>query len=273
MKPIRTALLISGSGTTARAILEAQKDGKLPGTTIGAIIASTSKAAGIGRLAVYDVPIVVIERALYPSSDSFGQALLVALDRYQINLVSQNGWLPLTPKSVVEAYRGRIINQHPGALDPGRRQAMPARFDESARRAGRQDFGGKGMFGKRVIAATLIFGALTGLPVTLEATTHLVTPEFDNGLLLRTERVAVRGRVKPVLFATLSQNRARLIEQTNIQQKVLLPHEHHNVIETLKLFLTGSPQGGKRPRRLIPTHYLNALRQAKTLATELFPEG
>lgn len=92
-----------------------------------------------------------------------------------VDLISQNGWMPLTPENVVKRYEGRAFNQHPGPLDPGR-----SKFD----------FGGKGMFGSRVTCARVAFEWVVGEknPWT-EATTHYVTEKYDEGDLLEHQNV------------------------------------------------------------------------------------
>ena len=226
-KNLRTALLISGSGTTAEAVIMACQSSELAGIEIVAVIASKSDAGGIEKAQNLGIPTHVVRV----------DDLLVLLKKLRVQLVSQNGWLPLTPKEVVDEYEGMIVNQHPGPLDPGY-----------------ADFGGKGMYGARVVAARLIYSQLVGGDFWTEATTHLVTEEFDRGLLLRTERLEFSPGART----------------EDIQQQLLLL-EHKNVIETLKLFARGKAVGHGRKERLVEEKNLSFLDEAKRMAVKLFP--
>ena len=124
---IRFAMLISGSGTTAEAVLKAWRNGEIDSMLPVAVIASRSDALGIEKARALGVPTFVADNSI----------LLPLLRQLRVDVGFQNGWLPLTPALMVRAYKGRIINQHPGPLDP----------------AGPVDFGGHGMYGARVTAA------------------------------------------------------------------------------------------------------------------------
>jgi phosphoribosylglycinamide formyltransferase 1 len=94
-----------------------------------------------------------------------GLAWLDLLGRARADLVVLAGYLKLVPPPVVAAYRGRIINVHPALLP---------------------EFGGQGMYGRRVHEAVLASGAReTG------ATVHLVDEVYDRGAVLAQRRVPV----------------------------------------------------------------------------------
>src|SRR5437588_342377 len=80
-----------------------------------------------------------------------------------------------TAAAILQACRsGRIINQHPGPLDPGR-----------------PDFGGKGMFGRRVHAARLLFVNQTGHDFWTEATSQRVAENFNEGPVLNRKQLNI----------------------------------------------------------------------------------
>jgi phosphoribosylglycinamide formyltransferase-1 len=85
------------------------------------------------------------------------------------------GYVKLVPANVIAAYRGRIVNVHPALLP---------------------EFGGKGMYGRRVHEAVLASGAReTG------ATVHLVDEAYDHGATLAQARVPVLPGDTPELLA------------------------------------------------------------------------
>lgn len=257
---MRVALLISGGGSTAQTVINATKHGKLYGlVTPALVISSDPHAGGLQKAQELDVPCVVIERDMFSTQEEFGKAILTKLADYQIDFVSQNGWLMLTPKNVIEAFTDKIINQHPGPLDPGH-----------------PDFGGKGMFGARVMCARLIYCVLSqGEHLWTEATVHHVTEEFDNGELISVRTLSF-ARVKDVTQRQIEEDvtiQKFIKEQTKQLQQQLLPLEHENVIEALYLFARGNNPVFLRKNRLVPDENVPLLTFAKKMAIQLFPEG
>lgn len=257
---LRTAILISGRGSTAKAVIEACRNGELQRIIPIAVICSRPDIPGKAMAESFGIKTFVRERRNFPSREKFGDALLTILKSLNVDLVSQNGWLPLTPENVVEAYKKNIFNQHPAPLDPGREY----------------DFGGKDMHGAVAVCAWEIYRWLTGDNFPVEATTHFVTPEYDKGDLIRVVKVDVSALPGLVTIAQLEKSeelRQQLIQKTGETQNILLPIEHQNVIETLRLFAEGKGKGFRRPESLIPSSNEIYVKQAKNLARQLFPKG
>lgn len=257
---LRTALLISGGGTTAEAVIKACRSGEITGISPVAVISSKPDAPGIKRAQDLGVETFIVERKNFPTPEKFGKELLRILKSLSVDFISQNGWLVLTPENVVREYQGRIINQHPGSLDPGREI----------------DFGGKGMYGARVVCASLLYTWLINEVFNTEATTHFVTPEFDKGDLIRVSKMEVNPLSRRVTIAELFSDESLkkyLVAATKDTQQMLLPLEHRNVIETLKLFTKGEVFGFRRKEPLIPPENKPLVDQTKKLAIRLFPNG
>lgn len=254
---MRIALLISGGGTTAEAVIKAVRSSRLKGVEITGVISSNPTAKGIEKAKKLKVPVIVINPKKYVSQTTFGKKLLKVFDTWNIDLISQNGWLPLTPKNVIDRYQDKIINQHPGPLDPG----YP-------------DFGGVGMYGARVMCTRIAYCWLTDeKKLWTEATTHWVTEEFDTGDLIRTEYLQLPPVDSTVTLQKLKKNPKTLIDATIATQKILLPLEHTNVIETLRQISSGKTKKISRKKRLVTPKNISILRHAKQLAKTLFPEG
>ncbi len=252
---INTAFLISGEGTTAEAVIRACQHGEISHIRPVVVIASRHDARGLDRARAMDIPTETVARRNFTSLDAFGEALLGMFQKYNVLLVSQNGWLPLTPESVVQAYRGRIINQHPGPLDPGR-----------------VDFGGKGMYGARVVCARLAYCWVTDGDAWTESTVHHVTEAYDQGELIRVERLELPRASRALTIAQLRQSPDELKRRTASLQKLLLPLEHQNVIAALAAYGTmGKFPSFQRPNPLIPDEYQGSAMQAKELAVQLYP--
>jgi folate-dependent phosphoribosylglycinamide formyltransferase PurN len=254
---MRTALLISGSGTTATAIVQAVQNGKLSHIKIVGVISSRAVAKGVGKMQTLGVRVKVIDPKKHSSQEKFGEKLLDVFHKWRVELISQNGWIPLTPQNVIHSYKNKIINQHPGPLDPGH-----------------PDFGGKSMYGSRVTCARIAYCWLTHKknPWT-EATSHWVSEGYDKGDLIKIKRLQLPATGSNVSLQELTKNPKNLIDATHNTQKKLLPLEHTNVIETLRLISLGKTKNFTRKKRLISPHHLEILRESKQLAKQLFPAG
>lgn len=253
---LKTAFLISGGGTTAEAVIKSCQEGKLKGIEPVVVISSKQGVEGLKRAEALSVPTEIVSRREFASREAFGDDLLVKLEKYGVNLVSQNGWLPLTPVNVVREYKNNIINQHPGKLDPSREI----------------DFGGNSMYGNTVSCATIIYSWLTGQDFWTEASEHHVTEDekYDKGKLIRVVRLDFESIPYPITIADIEQNPQVLLEQTEKVQQRLLPLEHQNVIEALRMFAEGrNTDGFIREQPLIPKDLIPIAIAAKKLAVKL----
>ncbi len=239
---LRVAFLISGNGSTLAAILTDCKNCNLSKVEPVLIVASTKDAGGIAKAKGLGFPekdILVIDPKNFSSREEFGQAIVKECLARQVELIGQYGWMIKTPDNVIEAYKNKIINQHPGPLD-----------------SGRSDFGGAGMYGLRVHLARLEFVRRTGHDFWTEATSHFVTSNFDEGAILRKKQMQI-----------LPNDTAEKM-QTN-----LLPYEHEVQIETLRDFSEGHVTSFVREKPLIEKSELKILEECKELAKKAYPNG
>lgn len=251
---LRIAMLISGGGTTMREILRAVKSGFLSRVEPVLVIASKPEAGGIEKAVAEGMSpddVLVMKPKAYPSPEAFGEEMIEQCRKRGADFIGQYGWLPKTPANLIAAFSNMMVNQHPGPLDPGR-----------------PDFGGPGMYGRRVHCARLYFVRKTARPehreVNIdywqhhftEATCQRVAPEFDKGALLA--------------WTTIPINPDDTVE--TLQARVL-PPEHMIQIETLKAFSEGHVEERMRPEPLVREEEYDILAEAKQVAGILFPGG
>ncbi|MCR4328401.1 MAG: phosphoribosylglycinamide formyltransferase [Patescibacteria group bacterium] len=239
---MRIAILLSGGGTTAEAIIRATQMGRLSGVEVACVIASKPEAGGIERVKRAGVPkkdVIVLSPKAFPSRDEFGESIIKECRARGVDFVGQYGWLVKTPENVIAAFEGRIVNQHPGPLDPGR-----------------PDFGGKGMYGKRVHAARLFFVRAVQRDFWTEMTAHRVTTEYDKGAVLHAKQVSILEDDTPETLAARA-----------------LPVEHKVQIETIEMFAKGAVKEIVRGKPLILPGEEQILEEAKRRAVEMFPNG
>jgi phosphoribosylglycinamide formyltransferase 1 len=154
---MRVAVAVSGRGTNLEALLRALQPGAP--ARIVLVVSDRAEVPALTRARQHGVP----SEALANPADA--TEWLVQLDRHQVDLVVLAGYVKLVPAAVVARYRDRIINIHPALLP---------------------DFGGKGMYGRRVHEAVLASGARES-----GATVHLVDEVYDRGAVLAQARVPV----------------------------------------------------------------------------------
>jgi formyltetrahydrofolate-dependent phosphoribosylglycinamide formyltransferase len=156
----RVAVLASGRGSNLQALIDyIAALGRRASSEIVLVASNRSDAHALTRARDASIP-----SESFTASDD-GSALLELLQKHKVELVVLAGYLKKIPPRVVSAYRGRIVNVHPGLLP---------------------EFGGAGMYGARVHEAVLASGAkYSGVSV------HLVDDEFDRGPLVAQWRVPV----------------------------------------------------------------------------------
>lgn len=148
----RIAFLASGAGSSARAIVDAAKTDRLAVEPV-LLVANSRKAAALDWAAEAGLATLCIPTAGDPGQAD--KALAEALVKSGAELVVLSGYLRKLGPGVLGRFQGRILNVHPGALP---------------------EFGGEGMYGRRVHEAVLASGkAETAIVI------HLVDEEYDHG--------------------------------------------------------------------------------------------
>ncbi|RJQ27248.1 phosphoribosylglycinamide formyltransferase [Candidatus Parcubacteria bacterium] len=239
----RLATLISGGGTTMQEIIKACQSGEIP-MNVACVVSSTPTAGGIEKARKLGIPeydIIVVNPDDFRGGDgqvdqeSFGIQILKNLRERGTTVVTQNGWLPLTPKVVIDEYPETMFNQHPGPVP---------------------EFGGKGMYGRRVHAARLLFTRLTGRDSWTEAIAQRVHNEYDQGSVVKATRVDI------------------LPDDTvdDLQQRVL-PLEHRVQIDLLKDVASGNIRELAGREKLVRPGEEQILFLVKRIARVMYPHG
>ena len=163
---LKMAVLVSGGGTNLQAIMDKIDDGSITNAEISVVISNNPNAYALERAKKHGIEARCISPKNFESRAAFNEALLAAIQSYEVDLVVLAGCLVVIPEIMVKAYPNRIINIHPALI--------PA-------------FCGTGYYGLKVHEAVLERGAkVTG------ATVHFVDEGTDTGPIILQKAVEVQ---------------------------------------------------------------------------------
>lgn len=164
-KPVRIAILASGGGSNARALLQ-----RFQGSEVAevALLATQNPDSGVVAMGPeYAVPVVVFPTGKHRD----GNYLNEVLQQQQVDLIVLAGYLKKIPDETVVAFPQRIINIHPSLLP---------------------DYGGKGMYGMHVHRAVIEAGeARSGMTI------HYVNEVYDEGQIIFQESLVIAPQWTP----------------------------------------------------------------------------
>ena len=154
----KIAVCVSGGGTNLQAIIDAVHSGKIHNTQIAVVISNKADAYALERANNAGIPALCISPKEYENRSAFGEAMVDALHKYNIDLVVLAGYLVIVPSEMIAAYPNKIINIHPSLI--------PAHC-------------GMGYYGLKVHESVLACGnKITG------ATVHFVDEKADHGPII-----------------------------------------------------------------------------------------
>lgn len=195
----KIAVLVSGGGTNLQALLNAEKDGKIPYGQIVLVVSSRPDAYALRRAETCSKKTAVIRRKDYASAEDYDQAMLSMLKDNGIEEVILAGFLSILGQRVIAAYPKRIINIHPSLIP---------------------SFCGKGYYGLHVHEAALKRGVkVTG------ATVHYVNEIPDGGEIIAQKAVEILPGDTPEVL------QKRVMEQA---EWILLPKAAADLAERIE---------------------------------------
>jgi len=170
--PLKLAVLISGSGTTLRNLLDFIADGRLT-ARIELVVSSKPTARGLNYAREANIPSLVVDRRQVVSDDAYSDEIFSACRRHAVDIVVMGGFLTFVP--IPDDFQNRVTNIHPALI--------PA-------------FCGKGYYGRRVHEAVLDYGAKVS-----GCTVHFVDNQYDHGPIILQRTVRVHDGDTPEMLA------------------------------------------------------------------------
>jgi phosphoribosylglycinamide formyltransferase-1 len=111
----RITVLVSGRGSNLRALIDAERNGRLGGT-IAAVLCNRADAPALQIAAENGIATQVIEHRAFASRDVFEAALSTAIDAGAPDLIVLAGFMRVLGAAFVGRYAGRMLNIHPSLL-------------------------------------------------------------------------------------------------------------------------------------------------------------
>ncbi len=189
--PLNIAILASGSGSNAQAIIDKAAAGVLD-VNVCCIICNRPGAGVIERAAKAGIACVVLDHKAYPDRESYDRAVVQHLQKYDARLVVLAGYMRLLSPVFLDAFSGRVINIHPALLPsfPGVHGGADALE-----------------YGVRISGCTVHFveEKMDGGPVIIQAAVPVNPGEDIDDLMQRIH--AMEHRIYPQAIQWLAQNR------------------------------------------------------------------
>lgn len=159
---LKIGFLASGSGSSARALTAAMEAGELAGEA-RLLVSNNRSAAALDFARAHGIAALCIPTKDDP--DAADAKIAAAMAEHGVELIVMSGYLRRLGPKTLTRYAGRILNIHPGPLP---------------------DFGGEGMYGRRVHEAVLAAGVpQSGIVI------HLVDEEYDHGAAVARRSIPV----------------------------------------------------------------------------------
>ncbi len=157
---MKLGILISGRGSNMQAIIDAVRQGRIPGAEVAVVISDQPSAAGLQKAQERSVDTQVVERAGRKRAEHDAE-IAAELQKRNVELVCLAGYMRLLSPEFIRAFPNRIINIHPSLLpDFKGLDAQRQAFEQGAK--------------------------VTG------CTVHFVDEELDNGPIIAQRTVEVR---------------------------------------------------------------------------------
>ncbi|MGI9822577.1 phosphoribosylglycinamide formyltransferase [Agromyces sp. Marseille-Q5079] len=131
---LKLVVLISGTGSNLRSLLEASEDAQFPARVVA--IGADRDADGLALGEEFGIPTFTVPFTAFPDRDAWGAELIEQVRLWQPDLVILSGLMRLVPPAVVDAFSPQLINTHPAYLPEfpgahGVRDALAAGVDQT----------------------------------------------------------------------------------------------------------------------------------------------
>ncbi|GLQ97008.1 phosphoribosylglycinamide formyltransferase [Dyella mobilis] len=195
--PLRIAILASGRGSNAAALLAARERGELPAEFV--LVASDKADAGALQLAqLAGIPTLVLDPRDYPDRRDYDLALFERIAEHKPDLLVLAGFMRIIDGDALKPWAGRMINIHPSLLPKYRGLHTHRR----AIKAGDAEHGASVHF---------VTAELDGGPVIAQTVLRIEANEDENSLSARL--LPLEHQLLPAVVALIAADRLALSEE------------------------------------------------------------
>lgn len=113
--PLKIAILASGGGTNAQAMIDKAASGTLD-VDIRLIVSNRPGAGVLERARKAGIPCAVLDHKEYPSREAHDAAMVEALKASGAEYIVLAGYMRILTTVFLEAFAGRVLNIHPALL-------------------------------------------------------------------------------------------------------------------------------------------------------------
>ena len=111
---LTVAVLISGTGSNLRALLDTAADPDFPADVV--VVGADREAEGFAHAEEYGIPTFMVPWVQFDTREAWGDELGAQLTVWRPDLVVLSGLMRLLPASLVDEWSPRVINTHPAYL-------------------------------------------------------------------------------------------------------------------------------------------------------------
>lgn len=114
--PKRIAILASGTGTVAQALLDASLRDDLAGGRVVVVVSDREGAGALERARAAGIEAVFLDPAAHEGRAAYDRALVEALTVRGVDLVCLAGFMRILTPAFIDPFRDRVLNTHPALL-------------------------------------------------------------------------------------------------------------------------------------------------------------
>ncbi len=112
---LRVAVLISGTGSNLKALIDGMTSGALDLEIVRAI-SNRPDAPGLMHATIASIPTSVIDHTDFSDRNAHDAAIMEVLQTTRVDLIVLAGYMRILGEDISRIYEGRMINLHPSLL-------------------------------------------------------------------------------------------------------------------------------------------------------------